>query len=82
MNVEITKSNPGVVPMYNMKTGEIGVVRDTHYVGTVVKAYADSGKVTVIALDDSNHFWTGVPGGGGVSVEMLPRGSKINITVP
>ena len=85
MNVEVfRKPKTNVVPMYNMKHGQIGVVVGTLYTDTVVKAIVSCSTVHVFSVDDSNIYWnSGSPGkGGGVDVALIEQGSKVTITVP
>jgi hypothetical protein len=84
----IRKSVPQIVPMYNMKHGQIGIVTDSSsYSKTVVKAFNHphlANTIHVFALDGSDSYWKSEsPGkGGGVDVEIIEPGSTVEIVVP
>ncbi len=86
-NVKIAKKNkPRIVPMYDMKNGEIGVITDENYEpynGEVVKANTFQSKIDVFGLGSNNSHWVSTePGQGrGLKVEILEPGTIIEITV-
>ena len=84
MNVKINKRPaPKVVPMYNMKHGEIGIIVDIMYRHDVVKAYVLGTKINVFSLNDTHRHWDNNAhgSGGGLRVELLEPGTELSIAV-
>ena len=86
-NVIVTKKpKNSIVPMYDMKHGQIGRVlaSGTRYDGDIVKANILEETITVMSLSSVNSFWVSKSIGehGGYVVEILEPGIEVTITVP
>lgn len=77
-NLITVKTNDSIIPVYDMKIGDFGVIVDDFtYDGEIVlMTFAG-----LISLTKPNHTWTPVRKGSSLKVRVFPDGSEITIKI-
>jgi hypothetical protein len=88
MQVTLHNPLPTMVLMRDMKPGDVGIIDDTMYNGTVVLAVGlavDRRPLCVLGLNRSSNgvfkYWDWANEGPTLRVRLLPKGTKMEVVV-